>query len=203
MTYSILGGRIGLRLDHIDGLYDPSGYLHELRKTVDAADRTSYIVVEKILASTERLTSEWPVDGTTGYEFLNQLNRLFVRPENLESVRRVYHSFSRRSTDFEEIRYVSKQQIISTSMVSELNVLAHELNRMSEQDRRYRDFTLDSLQEALREVVACFPVTYLHQFARRNLSGQSRDRPGDPRCNPPQPSDGVIDFCLHSGVRVS
>lgn len=153
----------GLRLDHIDGLYDPSGYLHELRKAVDTGGSTCYIVVEKILASTERLTSEWPVDGTTGYEYLNQLNRLFVRPENLESIRRIYHSFSRRSTDFEEIRYISKQQIISTSMVSELNVLAHELNRMSEQDRRYRDFTLDSLQEALREVVACFPVyrTYI------------------------------------------
>ncbi|MGJ5815135.1 malto-oligosyltrehalose synthase [Paludibaculum fermentans] len=156
----------GLRLDHIDGLYDPSGYLHELRKTVDKDERISYIVVEKILASTERLTSEWPVDGTTGYEYLNQLNRLFIRPENLESIRRIYHSFSRRSTNFEEIRYTSKQQIISTSMVSELNVLAHELNRMSEQDRRYRDFTLDSLQEALREVVACFPVYRTYISAR-------------------------------------
>ncbi|WP_321472784.1 malto-oligosyltrehalose synthase [uncultured Paludibaculum sp.] len=168
-------GRVqGLRLDHIDGLYDPTSYLHQLRETVACGHPACYIVVEKILASTERLTSEWPVDGTTGYEYLNQVNRLFVKPKNLESIRRIYHSFSRRSVDFEEICYSAKQQIISTSMVSELNVLAHELNRMSEEDRRCRDFTLDSLQEALREVVACFPV-YRTYISPRGVGEYDRD----------------------------
>jgi len=150
----------GVRLDHIDGLYDPAGYLQKLRQTLGP---DAYIVVEKILSESEPLPGNWPVDGTTGYEFLNQLNRLYVRPESMQVLRQIYRRFSHRSARYEEVSYASKQQIITSSMVSELNVLAHEMNRMSEQDRHCRDFTLDSLQEALREVVACFPVyrTYI------------------------------------------
>lgn len=155
----------GLRLDHIDGLYDPTAYLKQLRLALNAEAPQAYVVVEKILSTSEPLSSDWPVDGTTGYEYLNQVSRLYVHPANLEQIRRIYHHFARRSLHYEDIGYTSKQQIITTSMASELNVLAHELNRMSEDDRLHRDFTLDSLQEALREVVACFPVyrTYISE----------------------------------------
>jgi (1->4)-alpha-D-glucan 1-alpha-D-glucosylmutase len=153
----------GLRLDHVDGLYSPSEYFHQLRESLVSTAPNAYIVVEKILSTSEPLNEAWPVDGTTGYEFLNHVNRLSVRGSNLEELRRIYRRFTRSSSRFDQIVYSSKQQIIATSMASELNVLAHELNRISEGDRRSRDFTLDSLQEALREVVACFPVyrTYI------------------------------------------
>ncbi|MDX2269166.1 MAG: malto-oligosyltrehalose synthase [Bryobacter sp.] len=153
----------GVRLDHIDGLYDPTAYLTQLRAELAAEAPHAYIVVEKILSAREPLAAVWPIDGTTGYDFLNELNHLYVHAANFAVLRRVYQRFLGRAAHFEHIVYEGKQQIISTSLASELNVLAHELNRISEQDRHSRDFTLDSLQEALREVAACFPVyrTYI------------------------------------------
>jgi (1->4)-alpha-D-glucan 1-alpha-D-glucosylmutase len=153
----------GLRIDHIDGLYDPTAYLAQLRAELAQDVPAAYIVVEKILSPAEPLAGSWPIDGTTGYEFLNELNHLYVHPQNFAVLLRIYQRFIQRSVHFEQVTYLSKQQIISTSLASELNVLAHELNRISEQNRKYRDFTLDSLQEALREVAAFFPVyrTYI------------------------------------------
>jgi (1->4)-alpha-D-glucan 1-alpha-D-glucosylmutase len=103
------------------------------------------------------------VDGTTGYDFLNVLNGIFVDRARERDFRRFYARFTGRETAFHDVVYESKKLIIASSMASELNVLAHELNRMSEEDRLCRDFTLISLQEALREIVACFPIyrTYL------------------------------------------
>ncbi len=164
----------GLRLDHIDGLFDPLGYLRRLRAELQEGAPDTYIVVEKILSESEPLMADWPVDGTTGYEFLNSLNLLYVQVANMEAIRRIYSHFTRGPARFDSVIYASKQQIIATSMASELNVLAHELNRISEEDRRTRDFTLDSLQEALGEIVACFPVyrTYISETA---LSLRDRD----------------------------
>jgi (1->4)-alpha-D-glucan 1-alpha-D-glucosylmutase len=163
----------GLRLDHVDGLYDPPAYFQQLRQSLAEAAPGAYVVVEKILSGPEPLNEAWPVDGTTGYEFLNQVNRLFVQPAQLASLRRFYRRFTRNSARFDHIVYTSKQQIIMTSMASELNVLAHELNRLSEQDRRSRDFTLDSLQEGLREIAACFPV-YRTYISDRGVSEADR-----------------------------
>lgn len=155
----------GLRLDHIDGLYDPAMYLQRMRRELAEEAPGAYIVVEKILSEKEPMSPTWPVDGTTGYEFLNHLNRLYVLPEGMSEVRRIYARFARRHMAFAEVVNASKRQIIATSMASELNVLAHALNRISEKERRRRDFTLDSLQEALREVAACFGVyrTYISE----------------------------------------
>lgn len=155
----------GLRLDHIDGLYDPAMYLQRMRRELAGEAPGAYIVVEKILSEKEPMSPNWPVDGTTGYEFLNHLNRLYVLPEGMSEVRRIYARFARRHMAFGEVVNASKRQIIATSMASELNVLAHALNRISERERRRRDFTLDSLQEALREVAACFGVyrTYISE----------------------------------------
>lgn len=150
----------GIRLDHVDGLYDPAGYCRRLR------DRTGpdfYIVVEKILSGNEPLDEKMSVDGTTGYGALNALNGVFVNSHSAALLRRVYAQFTGRSRSFEEEVLAAKQLIISSSLASELNMLAQELNRMSEGSRRHRDFTLDSLQEALREVVVSFRVyrTYI------------------------------------------
>ena len=131
--------------------------------------RTSFIyrVVEKILSAGEKLPPHWKTHGTTGYEFLNELNGLYVDSRHSHDFRKLHQRFTGEEQEFREVVYTSKKLIIATSMASELNVLAHELNRISERHRRFRDFTLDSLQEALREIVACFPGLSLLCRTRR------------------------------------
>jgi len=176
----------GVRLDHIDGLLDPLQYLLQLRNATDKLEQPLYIVVEKILARQEWLSAEWPVDGATGYEFLALLNGLWVDEKNLSEIDRIYRRFRGHMQPDHDVVYTAKRLITATSMASELNVLAHELNRLSEQNRCSRDFTLDGLQEALREVVACFPVyrTYISdqgfsptdEMAVNEAIGQARRR---------------------------
>ncbi|HTU52231.1 MAG TPA: malto-oligosyltrehalose synthase [Acidobacteriaceae bacterium] len=153
----------GVRLDHIDGLLDPQQYLLQLRAATANSARPMYLIVEKILARQEWLSPEWPVDGSTGYEFLALLNGLWVNEPNLHEIDQIYLHFRERRKPDRDAVYNAKKLITASSMASELNVLAHELNLLSEENRRSRDFTLDGLQEALREVVACFPVyrTYI------------------------------------------
>ncbi len=121
-------------------------------------DQSLYVVVEKILGPNEPLPPEWATAGTTGYEFLNEVNGLFVPRENEEAMTRVYRSFAGRDTPFEELVYRNKFLILQTSLASELHVLAHELDRLAQRERWSRDFTLNGLRHALREVIACFPV---------------------------------------------
>jgi (1->4)-alpha-D-glucan 1-alpha-D-glucosylmutase len=187
----------GLRLDHVDGLYDPADYFDRLQGAVfnqwraqyaevalaqarKDADRPGgepaagghlgrstsppfYVLVEKILSPGETLPDGWAVHGTSGYEFAALVNGLFVDPSSAAALRTFYGRFTGRRAPFSIVGYVGKRLIMTTSMPSELNVLARALNRLSEKDRRTRDFTLESLRDALREVVACFPVyrTYL------------------------------------------
>lgn len=166
----------GLRFDHIDGLYDPAGYLGAVASATEA-DHAPYTVVEKILSNGEELP-QWKAQGTTGYEFLNDVNGLFVNPRSSHAFRKLHSRFTGEEKDFENVVYSAKKLIIGTSMASELNVLAHELNRISECHRRFRDFTLDSLQEALREIVACFPVyrTYVAPAGWRELDRRHIDQ---------------------------
>jgi (1->4)-alpha-D-glucan 1-alpha-D-glucosylmutase len=155
----------GLRLDHVDGLYDPAVYFERLHEHVAPPGGRLYITVEKILTGGEGLRGDWHVDGTTGYDFLNRVNGVLVDQAGGPRLRRIYSRLTGQTSPFADYIYEAKKVIISASMASELNVLAHELNRISESDWRYRDFTLDSLQEALREIVACFPVyrTYVNE----------------------------------------
>ncbi len=164
------GRATGVRLDHVDGLYDPTGYLEALRamtaastgdgasaKPVSGPGDDIYIVVEKILCGDERLRADWPVDGTTGYEFLNDLNGLFVDRTGMTRLRRLYTRFTGRDEAFARESRECKRLILDTSMGSELNVLANLLDRLSETDRTSRDFTLDTLRDVLRETIASFP----------------------------------------------
>jgi (1->4)-alpha-D-glucan 1-alpha-D-glucosylmutase len=147
----------GLRLDHVDGLFDPAGYLRNLAARLGAGPPV-WTVVEKVLSPGERLSDAWLVHGTTGYDFLNSVNGLFVDPAQEAACDALYAHFVGEAPSFADVVYAAKKLISTSSMASELNVLAHELNRISEGDRRFRDFTLESLQQALREVVACFPA---------------------------------------------
>jgi (1->4)-alpha-D-glucan 1-alpha-D-glucosylmutase len=125
--------------------------------------RPLYLLAEKILARGERLPAHWAIHGTTGYEFLNLVGGLFVDSSNEKAMTAAYTAFTGQRTTFADLVYESKQLILRVSMSSELNVLGHALSRLAERDRHSRDFTLNSLTHALREVIACFPVyrTYI------------------------------------------
>ena len=151
----------GLRIDHPDGLYDPAKYLSQLREQVAAAragEEHFYIVVEKILIGKERLRREWPVEGTTGYEFANLANGLFVDQSAERKIERIYRSFCSRSEKFGDLVYACKKLILRVVLASELNVLANLLSRIALANRHTCDFTINSLRNALFEIIASFPV---------------------------------------------
>ena len=150
----------GLRIDHPDGLFDPKQYLDRLR--AEAGDPL-YVVVEKILAHRERLPDDWACAGTTGYEFAAVVNGLFVDPAHEADLTRAYETFTGRDEPFPEVVYRNKFLILQTSLSSELHMLAQQLDRHAQTGRWSRDFTLNGLRHALREVIACFPVyrTYI------------------------------------------
>lgn len=120
--------------------------------------RPLYIVTEKILAGDEPLPHDWPVHGTVGYEFLNAANGLFVDPAGERPITNTFARFTGAAFDFDELIYQCKRLIVRMSMSSELSVLGHQLDRISERNRTTRDFTLNSLTRALEEIVAAFPV---------------------------------------------
>ena len=149
----------GLRIDHVDGLSDPGRYLHQWQAWAQRELlQPLFLVVEKILGKDEPLPETWPVSGTTGYDFLNLVNGLFVDGARERTMDEFYARFIRRRISFDDLVYESKKLIMRSSMASEINVLGHQLNLLSERDRRSRDFTLYSLTHAIREIIACFPV---------------------------------------------
>jgi (1->4)-alpha-D-glucan 1-alpha-D-glucosylmutase len=156
----------GVRVDHPDGLFDPAKYFEMLQDLAAEAwgivrepgSRPLYVIAEKIVSGRERLPQSWAVSGTTGYNFLNQLNGVFVDTGNARLMRRVYERLTGHTESFDDLLYATKRLIMDTSMASELNVLADMLNRISESNRRSRDFTLNSLRDVIVEVVACFPA---------------------------------------------
>ena len=186
----IAGGKVqGVRLDHIDGLYDPKLYCERLLARVaevlpraegapppalDAkAGQPIWLLVEKILARHEYLREDLPVAGTTGYEFIGLAGGLFVDPGAERHLTATYHRFIGQELDFGEIVIAAKRQVLRYSLNSELHVLAHELHRLAQQSWRTRDFTLTGLREALGDVIACFPVyrTYITAAGARPRTG--------------------------------
>jgi (1->4)-alpha-D-glucan 1-alpha-D-glucosylmutase len=163
-----------IRVDHPDGLLDPGRYFGQLQELAARAwerdvaaesGRPAYVIAEKILSFGESLPESWAVHGTVGYEFLNDVNGLFVCTEGANRLRDAYIRLTGRDESFEDVVYESKRLIMATALASELNVLARELNRISETDRRSRDFTLNGLRDALSEFVACLSVyrTYVSE----------------------------------------
>jgi (1->4)-alpha-D-glucan 1-alpha-D-glucosylmutase len=158
----IAEGRIqGLRIDHIDGLFDPRGYCERLQRQAATAagvpEGDFYIVVEKILASHEALR-DWPVAGTTGYDFIAPVGGLFVDPAAEGPLARAYHRFTGRSNDFDAVLYAGKRRVTDVNLASETNVLARGFHALSISRWGTRDFTLHAMRAALEEVIALFPV---------------------------------------------
>ncbi len=154
----------GLRIDHVDGLWNPREYLGQLQRRYaelcGLGDRTDglYLLVEKILMHGEHLRADWSVSGTTGYEFTNEILAALIDRSAEKAITESYNKFLGYTARFDEIVYRAKQQTMRFALSSEMNVLAHILNRLSEKNRRYRDYTLNSLTAALREMIAFFPV---------------------------------------------
>lgn len=159
----------GLRIDHPDGLYDPLQYFERLQRGTKARrqDRKNsalgYVIAEKILNDDEPLSQDWPIQGTTGYEFSSMVNGLFVNTEAESTMTRVYAQFTGEERNFRRLAYECRKLVMDRSLNSELNVLANHLSRIALSDRHTCDFTLKSLRDALTEIVASFPVyrTYL------------------------------------------
>jgi isoamylase len=165
-----------LRLDHTDGLYDPLGYFHTLQhrfmppvpqRNPDDAARPLPILVEKILGHGERLPADWPVDGTTGYEFGATVTGLLVDGAAEESLTGLYRRFTGDFRGFAEHLHECKLIILQDAQAAEVNMLARQLQRIATANRRWRDFTLISLTRALVDTIANFSVyrTYLREGA--------------------------------------
>jgi (1->4)-alpha-D-glucan 1-alpha-D-glucosylmutase len=163
MILDLIDKRIvtGLRIDHVDGLYDPTNYLRELRKRAPV----TYILVEKILDLNEDLPSFWPVQGTTGYDFTNYVNGLFCQQENERTFSRIYSGATGSKRSYAEVVRDNRKLIIQEDMASDVHNLADLLKKISGQDRHGSDITLNALQRALTEVLAVFPVyrTYISE----------------------------------------
>jgi (1->4)-alpha-D-glucan 1-alpha-D-glucosylmutase len=161
----------GVRIDHVDGLYDPLGYLQRLQSSLDpggkAPDREHlYMVVEKILAADEPLPPEWPVAGTTGYDFLNMVNGLFIDAPGLKKIQHIYDGFVKPDLTREEIIYQKKKLILESLFRGELETLGYNLSLLAEQDRQARDVPRKELQKIIGEVIVHLPVyrTYIRDF---------------------------------------
>ena len=184
----------GVRIDHIDGLFEPTAYLGRLHaaylvalaKSIADADPAVgpdqwpalepavrdrlaavdsppspgplYVTVEKILGRGEQLPDNWRMDGTTGYEVMNAVTGLLIDPAGEGPLTNGYIAFAGRGVPFPEIVFQRKIVVLSASFASELGMLAQQLDRLARKNRRARDFTLNGLQQALRLVLASFPV---------------------------------------------
>jgi (1->4)-alpha-D-glucan 1-alpha-D-glucosylmutase len=195
----------GLRIDHPDGLYNPSEYFYQLQRhcffqlrlgfsekgrsdipssyehnnpeseilkqydeiiSSDPQFKPFYIIGEKILLKGERLPEDWPIFSTTGYVFLNSLNGIFVDMNNAKAFDNIYKKFTHIKENFHEIVYEKKKLIMQVAMSSEIYTLGHYLDLISEKNRHTRDFTLNSLINAITDVIAFFPVyrTYINSW---------------------------------------
>ena len=159
----------GLRIDHIDGLFDPGTYCKALQRQ---SAEPLYIIVEKILARHEGLP-DWPIAGSTGYDFVNQALALFVDPGGEPAMTRLYRQLTGRDEDFDDILDACKRRIMRVNLASEMNVLARRFHRLSMSEWRTRDFTLNGMLAALEEVIAAFPV-YRTYVSERGVSADDR-----------------------------
>ena len=161
----------GIRIDHPDGLRDPHDYFVRLRE--EAPD--VWIVAEKILEPGEKFRNDWPIDGTTGYDYLNQAGGLFVDSDNEGRFNEIYANFTGEPTDYAAVCRDKKHRVLRDLLGSDVNRLTALLTEICESHRDQRDYTRHDVLRAIREVVACFPVyrTYIVP-ARDEITGDDK-----------------------------
>src|SRR5437870_1378702 len=191
------GAVTGLRIDHPDGLYLPREYFEKLQQRCAKAlgiglpkdGRAIYMLAEKILTGAETLRRDWRVHGTTGYDFAGDVMQLLVDSSAEAAITKTFHRFIGHSVPFGHLLYAKKLQVMKLALANDVDVLGNMLDRLSERNRWYRDFTLEALSRAVRETIACFPVyrTYLapdqpvseedRQIIERAVSAAKRRNP--------------------------
>ena len=172
----------GLRIDHPDGLYRPKDYFAKLQQRCAEAlkiplpedGRAIYLLVEKILSGPEKLPRDWPVHGTTGYEFGRLITGLLADNSNEQAITKTFQRFIGHSMHFGHLVYAKKRLVMRLSLANDVNVLGSMLDRLSEKNRWFRDFTLDSLERAVRETIACFPVYRTYATPGTPVSDEDR-----------------------------
>ncbi|MFP5247971.1 MAG: malto-oligosyltrehalose synthase, partial [Thermoanaerobaculia bacterium] len=163
------GAVTGIRIDHIDGLYDPVNYLTKLQLRLGDPNTDEqeqfYVVVEKILEHGETLPPSFRCAGTTGYDFLDTVNAVFVNPAGLDKLTSIYHRYTGLTQSYEDIVYERKKQVIELLFYGEMRALGAHLGHLAVADRNARDFSPTELLNALIEVTACMPVyrTYIRE----------------------------------------
>ncbi len=154
----------GVRVDHPDGLRDPLEYLERLREAAPDA----WIIGEKILAAGEYLREEWPIEGTSGYDFMNTVLGLLVKPEGMAQLSKVYGEFSAEPTDFPPLAHDKKVAVTQEALGSDVNRLASIFVNICEHHRNQRDYTRADIRRAIREVASCFAVYRSYVVPQRN-----------------------------------
>jgi len=144
----------GVRVDHPDGLRDPLEYFHRLRQHVP----DGWIIGEKILEPGEYLRESWPIDGTSGYDFLNVAAGVLVNPAGMAELNKIYGEFTGEPTHFPSIAHDKKISVMDQALGSDVNRLTSIFVEICESNRNQRDFTRIEIQRALREIAACFAI---------------------------------------------
>ena len=181
----------GLRVDHPDGLYDPQQYLQRLQDAY-TGEKPLYVSVEKILAEGEPLPKDWPVAGTSGYDFLIAVNSLYVDRNNEQVFTQLYTEFTGDATPFAEFVYRNKKRMLAESFGGDLNALTAVADAVAQGGLSTRDFTVHELHDALAELIACFAVyrTYIRsndvtpEDRKQIESASSAARLRDPHIQP-------------------
>jgi len=154
----------GVRVDHPDGLRDPLAYLDRLREQAPDA----WVIVEKILEPGEFLRDNWPVQGTTGYDFMNAVGGVLVSPEGMAELNTIYGQFTGQPTEFHGIAHEKKLAVTQEALGSDVNRLTSLLVEICESNRDRRDYTRAEMRRAIREVAACFPVYRTYVMPERD-----------------------------------
>lgn len=154
----------GIRIDHPDGLRDPQQYFARLRARAPVA----WIIGEKILEAGEFLRTNWPIDGTSGYDFMNVCNSVLVSGDGLKALDNIYDEFTSRNDDFELLAHSKKIGVEQEALGSDVNRLASLFVEICENHRDRRDYTRAEIRRALREVAACFSIYRTYVVAERN-----------------------------------
>ncbi len=176
------GAVTGVRIDHPDGLYLPKEYFEKLQgRCADALGvplpndgRAIYLLVEKILSGNETLRKDWPVHGTTGYEFGKLVANVLVDGSAEQAITKTFQRFIGHSMHFGHLVYAKKRLVMRLSLANDVNILGDMLDRLSEKNRWFRDFTLEALARAVRETIACFPVYRTYVEPGQPVSDEDR-----------------------------
>ncbi|HEU5081012.1 MAG TPA: malto-oligosyltrehalose synthase [Opitutaceae bacterium] len=162
LRHLVKEGRVqGLRIDHIDGLWDPQEYLERLQSfgtEPGVITKPLYVLVEKIRERHEELPEAWATHGTTGYEFIAQLAGIFIDPANEYRFTRLYQKITGDRASYEDIVYEKKRLILEETFANAVTMFGTDLADLVSNDRQWRDLTRYELVTAVRELMASMSV---------------------------------------------